>query len=309
LKDRRERIAWKTDVPVDESAFVIEALPPRPVEDQKHAARLDAMYGFGPVWYFEVEYGSKDEAKRLGATWFPDIQLWGTHDPAAAKRLAQIFRSANLEPLNFIGEDRTFGGSQLYVDLIPIKARKVNARSMLPKGEWDMLRRYVYRRANNCCEACGAPKSPENWLEAHERWDYIEDGRGGGCQKLIRLVALCFWCHAATHMDYSICKRRRTRALKHLAKVKKISLAAAKRLSQDAHVLRYQRDSISWKTDVSVAASAFLREPGFPPPGAAPVAAPVVDQKQAARPDALHSNLYHWIRQTVRRMFDYVKLW
>jgi hypothetical protein len=206
-----------------------------------------------PVWYFEVVYARKDEARSLGAKWFPKpIQCWGTHDPAAAKRLAQVFKPANLEPLIFIGEDRTFGGSQLYVDLIPSTAWKVNARSMLQKGEWDKVRRYIYRRANYCCEACGATESTKIQLEAHERWDYIEDGRGGGCQKLKRLIALCHWCHAATHMGLSQIQGRGDRAMQHLAQVNGISLQDARQRSREAFMLWHQRNHVRWVTDISM---------------------------------------------------------
>ncbi|HXO54182.1 MAG TPA: hypothetical protein VN888_24880 [Mycobacterium sp.] len=40
-------------------------------------------------------------------------------------------------------------------------------------ARWDRLRRMVYRRAKDRCEACGAGRDPDvgKWLEAHERWE------------------------------------------------------------------------------------------------------------------------------------------
>lgn len=208
------------------------------------------------VWYFEVGVAQSNEAKELGAEWFPEpVQLWGTRDPTVAKRLVKMFKPVDTEPLHIIGEDRTFGGDRLYVDLIPKGAWTVNARSMLRSSEWGRVREHIYRRAEYRCECCG---DGSGQLEAHERWEYIEDGRGGGLQKLRRLLALCHWCHAATHMGLSGLKGKASEALEHLARVNGMSLKEAQNHVDDAFRLWHERNRISWDTDISI-----LRDSGL----------------------------------------------
>jgi hypothetical protein len=97
------------------------------------------------------------------------------------------------------GEDRSFGGDGLFVDLIPQSCWFTNVRSCVGRRDWDRLRRMVYRRARDRCEICGAGRDPDvkKWLEAHERWEYDEATL---TQRLRRIVCLCSFCHEATEV-------------------------------------------------------------------------------------------------------------
>jgi hypothetical protein len=47
--------------------------------------------------YFKVPYTRKDEAKGLGARWYPaPMRLWGTDNAAVAERMAEFFEPANV---------------------------------------------------------------------------------------------------------------------------------------------------------------------------------------------------------------------
>ena len=104
----------------------------------------------------------------------------------------------------YVGEDRSFGGGELFVDLVPKTAWGKNARAVINKGDWDRVRKHVYARAGYKCECCGidtrdetaGPGGRKTRLEAHERWHY---NGATGVQTLKRLVALCHECHEATH--------------------------------------------------------------------------------------------------------------
>ena len=129
---------------------------------------------------------------------------------------------------NLIGENREYGGNQLYKDLIPKSSWCNNVRRMVSSSTWDKIRKKAYERVNYKCECCNYDcKTKENYpseyyengeilshssefkpdvelrkwnriqLEAHERWSYDEINN---MQKIERIVALCHRCHSATHM-------------------------------------------------------------------------------------------------------------
>ena len=96
----------------------------------------------------------------------------------------------NEEPiLTLKGEDRTFGGNELFVDLIPSNCWFTNVRTFVHFSDWDRLRNHIYERVDFRCECCNISTIHANvQLEAHERWEYNELTL---TQKLVRLVALC----------------------------------------------------------------------------------------------------------------------
>jgi len=103
----------------------------------------------------------------------------------------------NIELTEIIGEDRTFGGNELFIDLIPRSCWFTNVRTSIKPSSWNILRKHIYERVNYICECCGCDtKITKLKLEAHERWDYNIDTK---TQKLIRFVALCKMCHLTTH--------------------------------------------------------------------------------------------------------------
>jgi hypothetical protein len=54
----------------------------------------------------------------------------------------------------FIGEDRNFGGSDLYVNLVTSSCRFTNVRYCVRPEDWDKIRKIVYFRAKYTCECC-----------------------------------------------------------------------------------------------------------------------------------------------------------
>ena len=140
-----------------------------------------------------MPFAENDEAKQLGARWDPGQRRW--YAPRAC--MAGLARWAPRPPLPDLlpGEDRSFG-SGLFVDLVPASCWFTNVRSGVAAADWDRVRRMVYRRAGDRCEACGRRCGPQVQLEAHERW-YFDDVRG--VQMLRRLVSLCALCHLASH--------------------------------------------------------------------------------------------------------------
>jgi hypothetical protein len=144
------------------------------------------------------------------------------------------------------GENRSFGGNELYVDTIPQSAWFTNLRAMMPISQWQKLSAYVRHRNNDTCEICGSKERPE----AHERWLFDEKTE---TQKLMRLMCLCRMCHLSTHFGYA-------EQIGFLEDVKKHFFAVngwgdeelKKHLIANKEKITDNSKSIKWKIDVSI---------------------------------------------------------
>ena len=86
---------------------------------------------------------------------------------------------------------------KLWANLIPKTTWENNLRKVLPREEWDTLRRTVYERANYCCQICNAS---DVQLHAHEEWSYDYEN---AYQHLNDVIALCKWCHHCQHLGFA----------------------------------------------------------------------------------------------------------
>ncbi len=201
--------------------------------------------------YLNVSYEEKDEAKILGAKWDNIEKKW--YAPNSESILIEKY--SKFEPINeLIGEDRTFGGDELFVDLVPDSCWFKNIRSSISKKDWDRLRKYIYERVDYKCECCGidgkdAKNNEDNQIEAHERWFYDEDNK---IQKLIRLVALCKKCHLTTHMGFSKIIGRDDEMKKHLIKIRKFKKKDCENHIKEAFSLWRERNNYNYKLDLSL---------------------------------------------------------
>ena len=150
--------------------------------------------------YLAVPISEKDEVKSLGAKWDNINKKWFTTVYSRNNQLLLEKWKINNTPVDLIGEDRNFGGNELFVDLIPQTCWFSNVRTCIHPSDWDRVRNYIYERTTYTCECCGVKTKDDisnGRLEAHERWEYDETNR---TQKLKRLIALCHQCHQATHI-------------------------------------------------------------------------------------------------------------
>lgn len=148
---------------------------------------------------------------------------------------------------DFAGEDRTYGGHALYVDLIPETAFYQNARDALSRSAWRDVSRVVRSRVREC-EGCGTHATPD-LLEAHERWRYDE---ATGVQKLMRLIALCRRCHRATHYGLAEMRGWDREARAHLAVVNGWTPDEVRAHINDAIREWRQRSERAWVQDLSI---------------------------------------------------------
>src|SRR5258708_34147673 len=144
----------------------------------------------------DVPFADKDRVRALGGQWDPAARRWYAPQP----RMPALARWAELSQ-TLPSEDRGFGAG-LVVDLIPSTSWFTNVRAAVSPGDWERLRRMVYRRAGDCCEACGShPDHPAGlYMEAHGRFAY--DTRPG-VQGLRRLICLGPRCPGTTRAGVS----------------------------------------------------------------------------------------------------------
>ena len=136
----------------------------------------------------------------------------------------------------------------LTIELVPATCWYTNARSHVPAAEWDILRRAVYRRANNRCEVCGG-RGHRHPVECHEVWHYDDVTR---VQRLVRLTALCPPCHQVKHIGLANVQGKLPRALNHLAKVNGWSTGEARAYVDEAFERWSRRSAHDWQLDISL---------------------------------------------------------
>ena len=109
--------------------------------------------------------------------------------------------------------------ARLGVELVPSTCWYSNVRSLLPKKEWDRLRKISYEYADFKCEICkesGLDQGYKHALECHEIWNYNEKTH---VQKLDGLVSLCPKCHIVKHIGRANAMGNQAIAFEHLEKV------------------------------------------------------------------------------------------
>jgi|688.fasta_scaffold26518_6 hypothetical protein len=198
------------------------------------------------VTYLAVPYSEKDKAKILGAKWDPSLKQWYTENNNKNLSLLLNEYSVNNEPVILVGEDREYGGNNLFVDLIPTSCWFTNVRSSIHQKDWDRVRKHIYQRVNFICECCNINTKE---LEAHERWNYDNITK---VQKLKRLVALCHQCHQATHMGLAQIKNKEIEATNHLKKVRNFSENECNLHISNAFNTWKERNKYDWTLDITL---------------------------------------------------------
>ena len=195
------------------------------------------------VIYLNIPYSSKKTAKEYGALWDKNKKCWYCNDES--NELCKLF-DINKE-INIIGEDRSFGGNELYIDMIPKTSYFKNVRSLFNEADWNLIRHHIYNRTNNKCECCGCKRS--KYLEAHERWIFDFETK---TQKLIRIIALCRLCHQATHYGHSKVFKNIIKINEHLKKVRGFTDEDLKAHIKEAYEIWEKRNKINWIIDTSI---------------------------------------------------------
>lgn len=193
--------------------------------------------------YLNIPYCDKKIAKKYGAIWDKKEKKWYCEETNELCNLYSVYKEIEL-----IGEDRSFGSNELFIDMIPKTSYFKNVRTLFKKEDWNLIRHHIYKRTDNRCECCGCKRS--KYLDAHERWSYDFET---GIQKLERIIALCKLCHSATHYGHSkIMKNNINNINEHLKKIKNINDDELDSHIKEARNIWKERNKIQWKLDFSI---------------------------------------------------------
>jgi len=195
------------------------------------------------VIYLNIPYKEKKTAKEYGAIWDKDIKRWFCENEN--NELCNIYEK--YKEISIVGEDRSFGGDELYIDMIPKTSYFKNVRSLFNDTDWNLIRHHIYERSSYRCECCGVKRF--KYLDAHERWIYDYETK---TQKLIRIIALCRLCHQATHFGHSKKTKNIDKIKEHLKKVKKINDMDLENHIKEAYNIWNDRNKIEWIIDTSI---------------------------------------------------------
>jgi len=127
----------------------------------------------------------------------------------------------------------------LTIELVPATSWGANLRSVLPKEDWDRLRKSTCRATGYRCEIC-RERGPAHPVECHERWKYDD---AAGVQRLVGLVALCPSCYAVKHLG--------AEALVKLMRLNNWTAAVAREYVDLVFEIWEMRSAVEWRLDLS----------------------------------------------------------
>ena len=202
------------------------------------------------VIYLNIPYSSRKIAKEYGAIWDKDCKCWFCEDES--NELCRLYETR--KKIEIIGEDRTSGGSELFIDMIPKTSYFKNVRSIFTEEDWNLIRHHIYERTGHRCECCGAKRF--KYLEAHERWTF---NYATQTQKLVRIIALCRLCHQATHYGHSKVTKEIKKINEHLKKVRKMNDEELNNHIKEAYEIWEDRNKVKWTIDISLITDSGFR--------------------------------------------------
>ena len=105
---------------------------------------------------------------------------------------------------------------RLSIEPIPASSCLASLAKLLPRRQWNRIRRSVYRRARYRCRICGQ----RDRLHCHEVWQYNEKNDR---QRLLGFQALCRDCHDIKHILFVHGSQQRARFLQHFMTVNRVT--------------------------------------------------------------------------------------
>jgi hypothetical protein len=219
--------------------------------------------------YLHVPFEQKDDAKSMGAKWDSEKKLWYAPDESfkqlIEKYSALVPKNKSIkktssnntnsketkEPLVLIGENRRFGGNELYVDVLP-KGTNISLRRILNDTDFGRLRNLLVKRVAYRCEICSEEciSSERKYLEVCEMFSFNFSTQ---VQRLERLIALCKSCYTTTRLlDKGL-------ALEHLMEINGLDREDAKQHIYEAFDTWKSRSEIKWTVDMSLITNSGLQ--------------------------------------------------
>jgi hypothetical protein len=134
---------------------------------------------------------------------------------------------------------------KLQFELVPDSCWYSNLRTLLPAGQWEVVRKKALARAQGKCMICG---TPTRRLEAHERWVYDDKTN---VQSLGDVIAVCRACHECIHIGRTQLMGREKEASEHYMEVNGCSYAQYRKDLGEANTLHRERSRHEWQLDIT----------------------------------------------------------
>lgn len=138
---------------------------------------------------------------------------------------------------------------RLTIELVPSTSWYNNLRKVIPKSEWDKLRKRVYAKYGHRCGICGTDSSR---LNCHEIWEYDDHTH---VQRLVGFIALCDLCHHVKHIGLagvlaSQGKLDYEKVVEHFMKVNGCDRKTFEEHERQAFAQWEERSRYEWKVDL-----------------------------------------------------------
>jgi hypothetical protein len=133
---------------------------------------------------------------------------------------------------------------KLQIELVPQPLWYKSLNKLLPRAEWDVLRRSIYPQYQHRCASCGAGKQ---MMYCHERWLYDDEHH---VARLDGFEALCKRCHLVTHLGYAGVSGQSEGLMEHFCQVNGCDEATFHAHKDEAWVRWWQRSAFyAWRID------------------------------------------------------------
>lgn len=137
---------------------------------------------------------------------------------------------------------------KLEIELVPQFSWFNNMRKVLPKTEWDKLRKETYKKYEYKCAICGE----RGRLNCHEMWKYDDKKH---IQKLIGFISLCDLCHHVKHIGFAQILADRGKldfyeVIKHFMMVNKCDRETFENYRYEVFLKWQERSEHSWEIDL-----------------------------------------------------------
>lgn len=127
----------------------------------------------------------------------------------------------------------------LTIEPIPSSSAMASVAKLLPRAEWDRIRRSVYKRAGYRCQICGRDAR----LNCHEVWYHNERT---GYQWLMGFEALCDDCHGVKHILSTRNRATFDRLANHFMEVNRVGYQEFQSYLRDTRLRQRELNKREW---------------------------------------------------------------
>lgn len=204
-----------------------------------------------------VSFVDKQKVKDRGASWCPETKTWfwpfaGEHS-SMEEWLPLIYLQKSTPPY-------------IYPILVPKNLWGINLRNLLPREQWDKIRKDIYKKYAYRCSVCGC--KGQKWpVECDEMWTYDTDQQRPwrGTVIFSGLVALCPGCHQAKHFGKACVDGEENLAIARMCYLNGWSNEQVYQQAYEANSLWKERSEMEWVFDFSLLKEKYGIELVFDP--------------------------------------------